>query len=333
MRLPATLASVRALEYPRDLIRAIVVADNCWDDTAGIARAAGVDVIERRNHANVGKGHALAHGLAAAGDDYDAVLFMDADCTLEPHTLRSLDARLCAGDRAIQAYYTMSSPGGSATVPLRELALTLVHRLRPRAKERVGASAGVKGSGMCFSRETVDRVGWAAHGLAEDVEQHNALLRAGIRVAFADDVTVTGHAPATLSASAQQHRRWEAGRASAARRDALPLLARGIRTRSVPMIDAAIEMLVPPISLVAAMLVVSVAAALAIRTMPAALVGVGGLTVLSAYVCAGVALSRIPAHDVIRAAVAAPAYVAWKVMVYARALFAGPERWEPTRRE
>lgn len=331
-RLPAALASIRALDYAASLVRALVVADNCSDATADVARDAGVDVDERRDAARLGKGYALAHGLAAITGPYDAVLFLDADCTLSANALRSFDARIRSGDEAVQAYYTMDT-GASATGPLRQVALTLVHRLRPRAKERLGASAGIKGSGMCFSRRTVERIGWSARGLAEDIEQHNTLLRAGARVAFADDVVVTGHAPSTLATSTGQHRRWEAGRASAARRQAIPLLARGLRARSTPMIDAAIEMLVPPISLLAAAFAVCAVAGWVAGAAGVFVGAIIGIALLTFYVISGVALARISARDAVRAAIAAPGYIVWKVVLYVRALFARPEHWEPTRRD
>ena len=196
-RLPLLLASIAALDYPRDLVSTIVVADTCTDGTATVARAAGVMVCERSNLQHVGKGYAIEFGLREIGDAYDALVLVDGDCSMSPNLLDAFNRRIDAGDEVVQAYYTMNAAGGSSTQAVRGLALALVHLVRPLGKRRIGASAGLKGSGMCFSRRVIAEAGWQAFGLAEDIEQHNRLLRLGFRVGFARDAVVTGASPKT----------------------------------------------------------------------------------------------------------------------------------------
>ncbi|HEX5478695.1 MAG TPA: glycosyltransferase family 2 protein, partial [Dehalococcoidia bacterium] len=191
-RIAALIESIRALDYPPQLVRALVVADNCGDDTAAVARAAGADVVERFDRDDIGKGYALAFGLAHVAPPYDAVVFVDGDCTVNTACLSAISLKLDEGAEAVQAYYVMAPERDSRAAAVRSLALTLVHYVRPLAKERLHASAGLKGSGMCFTRTLIEDIGWSATGLAEDVEQHVRLLRAGHRVAFAPGAVVTG---------------------------------------------------------------------------------------------------------------------------------------------
>jgi cellulose synthase/poly-beta-1,6-N-acetylglucosamine synthase-like glycosyltransferase len=328
------LVSIKALDYPRHLVRALVVADNCSDETAAVARSLGADVTERRDETRTGKGYALAHGLEhAGGSAHDAVVFVDADCTVSPNLLREFDRALSGGAEVVQAYYTMQPSATSSTRHVRALALALVHRLRPLGAARLGGSAGIKGSGMCFSRAAIERVGWQVFGLAEDIEQHNRVLDAGMRVAFAAGATVTGAAPDTLAAASEQHRRWEAGRVAVARRSALPVIARGLRRGSLPMITSAIELLIPPISIVVAGLLLGAVFAAALGAWAQSAVAAAGLTAMLFYLVAGVIHARMSAHDVLHSLAAAPGYVLWKLGVYVRALIAAPRRWESTRRD
>jgi len=312
--------------------RVYVVSDGSTDRTAEVARAAGATVLERADHERVGKGYALAHALEHMDTAADAVVFIDGDCTISENFLRALDARLAAGDDVVQAYYSMKRPSTAANVVLRELALTLVHRVRPLGKARFGGSAGLKGSGMCFTRQAIQRVNWQSFGLAEDVEQHTLIVRAGMRVGFAPDALVLGEAPSALGAAAGQHRRWEAGRLSAARTDGIALLAEGVRSRSLVRIDAAIELLIPPISILAAGLPLLSIIGYAAGTETVTGGGLLGTGMLVLYVATGVTVSGLRLHEVARASCAMPAYIIWKLWLYAQAVVSKPERWERTPR-
>ncbi|MDE3095516.1 MAG: glycosyltransferase [Chloroflexota bacterium] len=330
--LPALLRSLGEADYPAGLVRTLVVADNCDDATAAVARSLGADAYERRDTTAVGKGCALAFGIERLDARHDAVVFVDADCTVSANLFRACNDRLAAGADVVQAYYTMRIAGASSTRLVRELALALVHRLRPLGKRWYGGSAGLKGSGMCFSRHALDRLGWTASGLAEDVEQHIRLVRQGVRVAFAPEATVTGESPAALRDAAGQHRRWEAGRLTAARREGVPLLLSALRQRSLLQLDTAIELLVPPVSLLGAAVPALLAAALLMGSAGLAVVAGAALAALAAYLLSGLMLMRPSARDLAQCAIALPRYMLWKLWLYARAATSKAGGWERTER-
>ncbi|HEX5478162.1 MAG TPA: glycosyltransferase family 2 protein, partial [Dehalococcoidia bacterium] len=292
---------------------------------------AGADVVERFDRDDIGKGYALAFGLAHVAPPYDAVVFVDGDCTVNTAFLSAISEKLEEGAEALQAYYAMAPERDSRAAAVHSLALTLVHYVRPLAKERLHASAGLKGSGMCFTRTVIDDIGWSATGLAEDVEQHVRLLRAAHRVAFAPGAVVTGAAPDTLADAGAQHRRWEAGRASAARHHGFRLLLEGLRTRSVARADAGIELLLPPLSVVVAG-VLALAALGAIMRWPW-LVAASAVSVVSlaCYVVSGLWLQRLGARGTAQAVLSMPRYALWKLGLYASAVARPPAAWEPTR--
>src|SRR6185437_11934148 len=105
-----TVRSVLAVDYPADLFEVVVVADNCTDDTAARATAAGARVLVQNDATKRGKGFALAHAFEALLGDVtekkaEAVVDIDADTVVSPNLLRAFEARLVSGAGAVQADY------------------------------------------------------------------------------------------------------------------------------------------------------------------------------------------------------------------------------------
>ena len=158
----STVASMRGLDYPEDLFRIHVIADNCSDATAEIARAAGAEVHERFAPDKRGKGPALQwllQRLWTRGDAHDAVVIVDADSTLSANFLRVMDAKLAEGHRVVQGYYAVRDPGTSWNVGLRYAGFALRHYLRPLARTAFGGSCGLYGNGMAFRSEMFCAIG------------------------------------------------------------------------------------------------------------------------------------------------------------------------------
>lgn len=329
-----TLESLLALDYPRRLVDVWVVADNCRDGTAALARAYDAKTRERHDSERTGKGYALAWLLRQMADEdeqYDGYLIVDADSVLSPNYLTEMDACLGAGERAAQGYYTVLDSQGTRAESLRGAALALVHFLRPAAKMALGASCGLKGNGMCFARAVIVRFGWPTAGLAEDVEFNLLLAGAGIRVAFVPNAVVRAEIPPSLRASASQNRRWEAGRVATIGR-ALPILLKGLRRRNVAAIDAAVEQLVPPLSAPVALAVLCLAGGGALGARLVWLPALLTLAVFAAYVATGLVLAGATRAQW-RALLFAPVYVGWKTLLYAKVLVGPRQRvWVRTRR-
>ncbi|MGL6096306.1 MAG: glycosyltransferase family 2 protein [Fimbriiglobus sp.] len=206
--LPRTLAAIAAADYPPELLHVLVVADNCTDGTAAVARAAGVGCVERADPLNRGKGYALAYGLPAAlADGPDAVLVLDADCTLDAAAFRVLDAEFAAGADAVQLPVKMGDPNAGPS-GLVMAAGSEIENAVQAGLSAMGRAVRLRGTGMAFRRSVLERCGWNAFGLAEDAEYGATLERAGVRVRFAAGAGVRNTPPVGVADLCKQRARW-----------------------------------------------------------------------------------------------------------------------------
>lgn len=339
LQIATTVGSLKALDYPADLFRVLVVADNCSDATAAKARAAGAEVLERKHDSLRGKGYALeyAFNFVLSEGLTDAVVVVDADTLVSKSLLRSFAGHLEAGALAVQAEYGVSNPFASWRTQLMTVALAMFHRVRSLGRERLGVSAGLRGNGMCFSTELLRTHPHKAFGLVEDVEYSIAIGRAGVRIAYADEAKVYGEMVSSAKASQTQRQRWEGGRMALVKQELPGLIAQALRQRSAMLMDLALDVAIPPLSYLGLAVVVglSLEAGLLIlgHVMPgaSALLWALNAACLIAYVVRGVMLSGLGWRGV-WALLFAPAYVLWKVLLMLK-----PGRkdgaWIRTRRE
>jgi len=335
--LPATLATLHALAWPAEHRRVLVVADNCTDDTAAIARAHGVDVLERHDAERRGKGYALATAFAHLTDEaagvWDAVVVIDADTDVTPDLLQAAHTRLAAGAEALQAIY-LSRPGTTPLHAVTEVALYASHALRGRGRERLGLSVGLRGNGMILSRAVVTRNPYTAFSAVEDLEYGIHLARAGVRVGLLPETIVRGDMPGDTVVAATQRTRWIGGRAAVLRAELRGLLHDGLVQRSPLLLDLAADLLLPPLSLLT--LVTSVGTLLALiplwdgRVLPVSLWSSTALLLAGHVLIAAHGAHRL--HDLRRVARVLHRYVITKATIALRALVAPTTTWVRTAR-
>ncbi|GAB4334488.1 MAG: glycosyltransferase family 2 protein [Dehalococcoidia bacterium] len=325
-----TVASLRAAPFePRPEI--IVVADNCRDATASIARAAGATVLERYDSSRRGKAFAINHAVAALRErprPPDAVIVVDADTTVSANVYCALSSRLAGGAEAVQVHYE-PAPSRAPVARLRRVAMALVHWSRPLGMARLGLGTGIKGNGFALSWRLA-RGGFAGHGLAEDASLTLALARQGLPVRFEARATVRGEMAETYAAASTQDRRWERGRLALIPQ-ALAVAAKSVLRGRLAAAAGALDVATLPLSLLAMAGVVALS--LAVASGESLMVAGAALASLVAYVAAGAAAARVSPGEFL-ALVHAPRFVAHKLAVYAQLLAGrGLRAWERTARQ
>src|SRR5215207_8182810 len=277
--IPNTLESLDELDYPPECYGVFVIADNCSDATAEVARGYGFTVLERAAPERRAKGYALSWAFERIPEEYDAVVVVDADTKVDPGLLDTF-ARAYEPSAALQAL-NLQAVGSSASSVASFLASALQNYLKPLGRESLGFSAGLGGNGMCIPRNLLDDVPCRRFGLAEDVEYHADLVLAGRRVRFVPEARVQATAPHTFGGLRSQRLRWERGRIDAIRRFAGPLLARSLSEREAAALEVFVSMVAPPLSLTASSSVGCLTLGIMRRSATGLIVGTLGLTALA----------------------------------------------------
>jgi cellulose synthase/poly-beta-1,6-N-acetylglucosamine synthase-like glycosyltransferase len=228
-----------------------VVADNCTDDTAAIAKAAGVEVVVRTDPVRRGKGYALEFGVRHLRlDPPDVVVIMDADCRLGENALRCISERTIASGMPVQSLYLMLAPENApAGKGVNLFAWRIRNWIRPLGLERFGLPTQLFGTGMAFPFSLLADRDLGNSRLAEDCALGIALASAGHPPLFVSEARVHSHFPASQAGSESQRERWEKGHFENII-DLVPgALAKSWRDRNLGLAALAIDMAVPPLSL------------------------------------------------------------------------------------
>lgn len=341
--LPETLRSIRP--QVRDGDRVVVVADNCSDATAAVARSAGCEVVERDVAAGGGrgKGFALDAGLRhLAAQPPDVVVMIDADCCVEPGAVDALAAMASTSGRPVQAAYVLSpstrrsDPAPTHRQLVSALAILLKNHVRPRGLARLGCPCLLTGSGMAFPWAVIRGAPLASGNIVEDMQLGLDLARAGHPAIFCEEARVTSRLPARDEAAAKQRRRWEHGHLRTMLGQVPRLFWNGTAGGRPASLALALELAVPPLSLLAALLAgalllsVIVAATTGVTLTAAVMLGIGAASLLA---CALLTWWRFGRADLpFSALLAAPWYVLWKAPIYASFLHRREKQWQRTER-
>ncbi|MDA8227711.1 MAG: glycosyltransferase family 2 protein [Desulfitobacterium hafniense] len=242
------------LDYPKELYDVFVVADNCTDKTALIARSAGAFVHQRFNNTKRGKGYALEwmfHRLFKMEKQYDAIIIFDADNLVKENFLVEMNSKLCQGDQIVQCYLDSKNPFDSWVTNTFSITFWLSNRLLQLARYNIGLSNVLGGTGMCISTKVLREFGWGATSLTEDLEFSMKALAHGVKTTWAHDAVVYDEKPLTFAQSWRQRKRWAQGQVDVAGRYFFELLLKGFKERKLMYIDAAVHLFQPALVMIA----------------------------------------------------------------------------------
>ena len=227
----------------------LVVADNCEDDTATIARNLGATVIERTNLHARGKGYALDYGLQhLKAHPPQIVLIIDADCMVENDAINQLASACVAYQRPIQALYLMQSqPNPSLKARIAEFAWLVKNKVRPLGFKALGLPCQLMGTGMAFLWADIVKVDLASGHIVEDMKLGVDFSRMNKAPVFLPQALVTSVFPPTAEATNTQRTRWEHGHLSMILTEAPRLFFEAIKTQNIQMLGLALDLIVPPL--------------------------------------------------------------------------------------
>ena len=329
------IRSWHQMDYPKELVRIHVIADNCTDATATIARRLGIDVSERHDRDHRGKGQALAWALQAIDLSLiDAVVVVDADTTVDNEFLSVMNDRFSAGARVVQGYDGVMNPHESAMTCLMQITNVMKNLLFNYAKSKIGLSVHLMGTGMCIATDVLKRIGWRAFSIGEDIEQSAYLAKAGIHVEFDPRAHVFAQEASSLGQAYTQRVRWAAGRMQLLGTGAR-LFYDGVRTGNLQLADSGLTFLLPNYAMLANVTIGSLLLVSMIE-MPGRHIWLLWFALLLVAQCSYLFLGLLaarPTPKMVWSLAFAPIFLIWKIMVdLVSVLHLNESKWVRTRR-
>jgi cellulose synthase/poly-beta-1,6-N-acetylglucosamine synthase-like glycosyltransferase len=243
------LNAIRMQLQPGD--RVLVVADNCSDDTADIARANGAEVIIRHEPERRGKGYALDFGVRhLAARPPEVVIVVDADCLVHGYALDLLARQALAVVRPVQALYLMHSPeGASLKTKVAEFAWAVKNWARPLGYHHLGLPCQLMGTGMAFPWHLIRHADLASGHIVEDLKLGLDFAAGGYAPQFCPGAKVTSVFPANAEGEQSQRTRWEHGHLGMLAQEGMPRLKQSLRQRNGGLLALTLDLCVPPLAL------------------------------------------------------------------------------------
>jgi len=211
------ITSIQGQSYPQEKLTIFVIADNCTDNTADIARNAGAVVFERFNKNQVGKGYALDFLFGKIFESYsqsefDGFFIFDADNLLDVDYIAEMNKTFCNGHKIITSYRNSKNYADNWLSAGYSLWFLRESKYMNNARMILGTGCAISGTGFLVSADIIiENNYWPFHLLTEDIEfsNHNAI--AGNRIAYCDTAVFYDEQPTTFRESWNQRMRWAKG--------------------------------------------------------------------------------------------------------------------------
>ena len=319
--------------------RVLVIADNCSDDTAALARAAGAEVVERQDAHLRGKGYALAFGVDhLRADPPEVVMVVDADCVVSNGAVSCIAQHCQATGKPVQMLNLMSNADG-ASLKLRvlEFAMLMKNLVRPLGSMGLGSACHLMGTGMALPWALMSTAKLATGHITEDMKLGVDLAVAGHAPQFLPQIRVSSAFPQDTGVAKVQKSRWEHGHLATLTEELPGLLMAAFKSGKPALVVMALDLLIPPVAFyflllaVAECLVVLAAVFWPVWLPAAVLLSISGLGFVVAI---GLTWWGFGRHLLsARELMTTPLYALWKLPVYLAYFLKKRSGWVRTKRE
>jgi glycosyltransferase involved in cell wall biosynthesis len=331
-----TLTSIQSQLKGNDLV--LVVADNCIDNTAEIARNQGVTVLERFDPDRRGKGYALAYGLEFLKTIRpEVVFFIDADCKITQGEISILADEALWKKKPIQAKNLMEYPPDPNSKDLLSgFAFLVKNWVRPLGLANFNFPC-LLSTGMALPWELIDQVSFASSNLVEDMQLGIDFAIAGFAPQFCSLVEVTSKFPQQEANATQQRTRWEHGHLKTLISQVPQLLKASWQQKRFDLLILAGEIAIPPLSLLVLIWLILYSSSILllqfnlINLLPFGILSISGLSLFFAIMLSwfNFAREKLPFSTLLKVSI----YLLWKIPIYLQFLWKPQQEWIKTSRE
>ena len=206
--------SLKNQDYPKELYDIYVIADNCTDATAKVAKEAGAIVYQRFDPEHKTKGYALQWFLQQKIKEdapYDAFCVFDADNIVDVNFLKNMNKKLCQGETVVQGYRDIKNPTDSWITAGYAIFYWMMNRFYHLARYNIGLSPLINGTGFMVKFDVIKPDGWNTQTLTEDIEFSLKRIIVGEKLGWAKDAIVYDEQPVGFKQSWSQRSRWTVG--------------------------------------------------------------------------------------------------------------------------
>ena len=245
--------SLKAQNYPKKLLDIYVIADNCTDNTAEVAKKAGAIVYERFDSTKKTKGYAMQWFLKQKIEenaDYDAFCVFDADNVAMPDFIKNMNKKLCQGEEVVQGYRDIKNPTDNWITAGYALFYWTMHRFYHLARYNVGLSPLLNGTGFMVKFDIIKPNGWQTETLTEDIEFSLINMCEGRKLGWATDAVVFDEQPTDFKQSWTQRMRWSVGHIQCFKIYTKQLAKNAIKNRKLVTFDGFLYLMGMPLLVV-----------------------------------------------------------------------------------
>lgn len=208
------IESLKKQDYPKELYDIYVIADNCTDKTAEVAKQAGAIVYQRFDETKKTKGYALNWFLQQKikeNAEYDAFFVFDADNIVDKNFIKNMNKKLCQGEDVVQGYRDIKNPSDNWITAGYAIFYWQMHRFYHLARYNIGLSPLLNGTGFMVRFDVIKPQGWDTETLTEDIEFSLKRIIKGKKLGWATDAIVYDEQPTGFKQSWSQRSRWTVG--------------------------------------------------------------------------------------------------------------------------
>ncbi len=330
------LSLIPQVKSPQDIL---VVADNCSDLTAEVARQKGVSVIERSNLSERGKGYALDYGLKylAINNPRDVVVLIDADCQVSRGTIEYISQLSWSTGQPVQVTYLMEKPEQPSTKDtISALAFLLKNQVRMLGLSNLKLPCPLQGTGMAFPFSILQEVSLNSGNIVEDMQLGIDLALKGHFTLFWSEGKVISGLPKEKETAKIQRTRWEQGHLSTLVTQVPRLIEGAIKQKKFALLALALDFAIPPLSFLVILwgtgTILSILGVIfGLSWTPLVILILAGASIFVSVTLSWVKFARddIPLYTLLTI----PFYILWKVPIYVNFLLRRSEKeWIKTDR-